>query len=532
MIKQNKLQVALYGLLVLLPLLWVLCILFCNGYKFDLSILVPVWDDEVGWHNQVSAVIEYGHPLGYYGYNGTHAQVGTWGPWGVAPLLPYAAFGKLFGWGFSSMALANIFFLCLALLLLVIMTKPSVGQTLWLILLYSGSFITIGYSMTSMSEGLRYSLAIVLTGGLIWLERHTRTTEKLSKKEIGSCVVLGVFLLYAIQVYLVFVLALPVYCWYILRRIHLREKQSRRKRGFLYAVKFLAIIFITGVVTVVSNKMVTAVCAPYVDSTITTIFKTISERGLYQGACFFLDNFFQNLRTVDLFSIFSMASDTYGILSWFFVNYLVLLFALLLHILKHRRRLVQNRSYCYEAAFFMTGFLIGYCALYTGQEWTLCRGINTGLLMGAIYLAFADKKENLKLVLILLTFFEITAIWGYYSSMADERFGVSQNLTRAEAEKETLQELIKLDADAAPWDNTVATYGTVDFRYLVLPAGYGSNYMLDFWINESAGYAVITQGEWHTEEMKNRLVRKGHKVLLEGEYFVVLQNERLSNGKE
>ena len=92
--------------------------------------------------------------------------------------------------------------------------------------------------------------------------------------------------------------------------------------------------------------------------------------------------------------------------------------------------------------------------------------------------------------------------------------------------------MIKLDADAAPWDNTVATYGNVDFRYLVLPVGYGSNYMLDLGINESAGYAVITQGEWHTEEMKNRLVRKGHKVLLEDEYFVVLQNERLSNGKE
>ena len=148
--RHKKLQTALYAVLVLLPLLWVLCILFCNGFKFELSILQPVWNDEIGWYNQVAAVIEYGKPLGYYGYNGTHAQIGTWGAWGIAPLLPYAAFGKIFGWGLSSMALANIFFLCLAMLLLVIMTRPSVTQTLWLILLYSCSFITIGYSLTYM----------------------------------------------------------------------------------------------------------------------------------------------------------------------------------------------------------------------------------------------------------------------------------------------------------------------------------------------------------------------------------------------
>ena len=521
--KQKKMQVALYALLILLPLLWVLCILFCNGYKFDLSILVPVWNDEIGWHNQISAVVEYGKPLGYYGYNGTHAQVGTWGAWGVAPLLPYAAFGKLFGWGLSSMGWANIFFLCFAMLILILLTKPGMLQTLWLILLYSCSFITIGYSMTSMSEGLRYSMAVILTGGLIWLERHTRGTERLSRKELCGCAALGLFLLYAIQVYLVFVLAVPVYCWYILRKLG--------RTAFAYAGKLLGIMCITGLVTVASNKMVTAVCAPYVDSTITTIFRQISENGLYQGICFFLENFFRNLRTVDLFSIFSLSSDTYGVLSWFFINYLVILFVLLFYILRNRKQLMEKRSYCYEAAFFMAGFLIGYCALYTGQEWTLCRGINTGLLMGLIYLAFV-KEENLKSVILLLTFFEITAVWGYYGSMADERFAASLNRAAVEQEREVLQEVILLDEEADPWENTAATYGNVDFRYLALPAGYGSNYMMDLEINETAGYAVITQGEEYTEAMKNRLVEEGHQVLLEDEYFVVLRNERRSNGKE
>ena len=528
--RHKKLQTALYAVLVLLPLLWVLCILFCNGFKFELSILQPVWNDEIGWYNQVAAVIEYGKPLGYYGYNGTHAQIGTWGAWGIAPLLPYAAFGKIFGWGLSSMALANIFFLCLAMLLLVIMTRPSVTQTLWLILLYSCSFITIGYSLTSMSEGLRYSLAVILTGALLWLERCTREKKRFSRRELCGCIAFALFLFYAIQVYLVFVLVVPVYCWYIFRKVQF-DNADRKTLILLFSGKIVAITAVTGVVTVIANRLVTSVCAPYVDSTITTIFKQISENGIYHGLCFFLENFMQNLRTADLFSILSVSSDTYGVLSWFFINYLVILFILLFDLIRKRRQLKENRSYCYEAAFFMTGFLIGYCALYTGQEWTLCRGINTGLIMALIYLSFV-KKENLKILILLMTVFEITSVWGYYSSMADERFAASQNENIIEEEKAALAEVIELDVNAEPWENTVATYGDVDFRYLALPAGYGSNYMLDLEINKTAGYAVITQGEEYTGEMKNKLEEEGHKVLLEDEYFVVLKNERQRSYEE
>lgn len=49
---------------------------------FDLSKFTLVYNDEVSWYNQVAAVVEYGKPLGYYGYNGSYAKIGTFGPWG------------------------------------------------------------------------------------------------------------------------------------------------------------------------------------------------------------------------------------------------------------------------------------------------------------------------------------------------------------------------------------------------------------------------------------------------------------------
>ena len=38
---------------------------------FRISKLIPVYSDEMSWYGQVMSVVEYGSPLGYYGYNAT-----------------------------------------------------------------------------------------------------------------------------------------------------------------------------------------------------------------------------------------------------------------------------------------------------------------------------------------------------------------------------------------------------------------------------------------------------------------------------
>lgn len=82
--RYNKIEAYLLNIIVvLLPFLVVGFILFLNGYKLRFSILLPAWNDEVGWWNQVNTMIQYGKPFGYYGYNGTHAAIGKWAAWGV-----------------------------------------------------------------------------------------------------------------------------------------------------------------------------------------------------------------------------------------------------------------------------------------------------------------------------------------------------------------------------------------------------------------------------------------------------------------
>lgn len=115
-------------ILFFLPVICTVALLFLTGNKSDIGILIPVWNDEIGWWTQVDAVTTYGMPLGYEGYNATHAKLGTFGPWGAAAIYPYALFGVVFGWSLHSMAIANMFYLGLALALFGILTGERSKQ--------------------------------------------------------------------------------------------------------------------------------------------------------------------------------------------------------------------------------------------------------------------------------------------------------------------------------------------------------------------------------------------------------------------
>lgn len=287
----KKKTVVLCVMLLVLPFVCLFAVSICFGYKGSVEIYVPIWNDEISWWSQIDALIQYGHPLGYVGYNETHAQIGTFGPWGIAPLLPYALFGKIFGWQLHSMAIANTCFLSLSLLLLIIMTRPTNRQIILIMIIYLSSYITIVYSFSSMAEGLRYSCAIILSGFLIWLSKGYRSGGCGNSRKTKVAIFLGIFFtLYCICVYLVFSLAVfPIVLLLLGRRKRINPLRN-----------LLAAIVITAVVAVLSNKLVSMVSCPYCEeSTLQILADQIKAEGLYQGACFALNNFFNNLRTVN-----------------------------------------------------------------------------------------------------------------------------------------------------------------------------------------------------------------------------------------
>ena len=125
---------------------------------------MPMWNDEGAYYELIKTWLATGQPLGYWGFDGGHAIVGTGSAWSPAILFPYALFGMMFGWNYSSAFYANILFLTLAQVLFILLVKPETKYLIRMLLMQGMSVIVILYSTTLMSELLRFSLAIVLAG--------------------------------------------------------------------------------------------------------------------------------------------------------------------------------------------------------------------------------------------------------------------------------------------------------------------------------------------------------------------------------
>ncbi len=528
----RKRYLLFYFLLALMPFGTVVFQLFLNGYGCRVSLLFPSWNDEfVGWWPEIKAIIKFGKPLGYYGYNETHSQIGTFGPWGFLPHLPYVVIGKIIGWYPHTMAIANCIFLGLALFVFCLITHATERETVKLGILYLCSFITVGYSFTSMSEGSRYALGIVLMGAVIWLQRNGMGIQKTGFKHAVQCFLIIIILLYAVSVYTIFALLVLVICWYGLRGMKLLPR-------LLVSILMTIIVAVAGVML---NKLI---CAPYVESTIETILLTIRNEGIYHGGCFFLNNLMKNLQTISFGGIINQPSAWK---QWFFIEYVGLFFCILFNLVR-RLRSMKTKEFRWAdklhamvddvlPAFILTGFLLGYCALYTGEPATLCRGINTGFLMVLCYVVICPGNEkesvyfgNINLFVIVCTVLGFSCIWSFHNQIIDERVKASTFYPRIEEEANLLNRVINISPEKSEWENTIAYYGQEDVLYLAMPTGAGLNYMIDGKPCEMSGYAVFENvcSEVEREKWTEKLQNNGYSMILKDNYFTVFTRNSYS----
>ena len=522
-----------YFLLALMPLGTIIFLLFLNGYGYHVSLLFPAWNDEfVGWWPEIKAIIEFGKPLGYYGYNETHSQIGTFGPWGFLPHLPYAVIGKIIRWYPHTMAIANCFFLGLALFVFCLITHATERETVKLGILYLCSFITVGYSFTSMAEGSRYAIGIVLMGAVVWLQRNGVGMQKTGFRYSVQCFLIIFFLLYAVSVYTIFALLVPVICWYGLRGMKLLPR-------LLLSILLTIIVAVAGVML---NKLI---CAPYVESTIETILFTIRNEGIYHGGCFFLNNLMENLQTISFEGIINQPSAWK---QWFFIEYTGLLFCIFFKLVR-RLRSMKTKEYRWTdklhamtdellPAFILTGFLLGYCALYTGGAATLCRGINTGFLMVLCYAVICPGNEqesvyvgSINSFVIACTVLGFSCIWSFHNQIIDERVKASTYYSLIKEEASLLNQVIDISPEKSEWENTIAYYGEENVLYLAMPTGAGLNYMIDGKPCEQSGYAVFENvcSEVERERWTEQLQNNGYSMILKDNYFTVFTRNPYSS---
>lgn len=194
-------------ILACLPI--IACLVYCAAKGQSIGqVYLPSSErnDELIYYKQVEAILQYGYPRGYFGFNESHALKLSFAAWSPLLMLPWVLWGSLFGWNLMSPVLCNIFLLTAAMLLFGFLAKPGwrqLGITAFLFFL----FLPFSwYMLCCMPEVCCFSLLIVFYGAAVGYLR------KNSGLLLGVMFVLA-GLLTMMRPYLFLFLLLPAYLW-------------------------------------------------------------------------------------------------------------------------------------------------------------------------------------------------------------------------------------------------------------------------------------------------------------------------------
>lgn len=115
----------------------------------DISIITSGWNDETTYYKQIEAMITYGNPQGYFGFNESYSIYGNFAAWSPILLMPYVIIGKLFTWNYYTSIIFHLFIWVAAFLLLTISLRPDYKQLL-----------SVAAVWLSFEVGLRYIFSV------------------------------------------------------------------------------------------------------------------------------------------------------------------------------------------------------------------------------------------------------------------------------------------------------------------------------------------------------------------------------------
>lgn len=509
------LRILLTLLVMLAPLIVTLILTLPRGTNPFMAL--PRWNDENWWFAQYAAISKYGRPLGYFGYAGTHAYRGTWGPWGMFPVLLTGGLARIFGWGLHAFVYYNFFFLAASALLFILLTKPSVRGLVCLAISNAMAYLAICYAVICMNEVIRYSMALVLSGVMVRLIRQPECSRA---RFIVRCTVVPLLLAYATAFYAILGAFIPVYLYLMLRKLKP-----------VWRIVIAAVI--SAVVIHYIRDLNSTTSAPYITG--------ISSR--YNGSLpntlqFRVQNFFykllENTHKIDPFYLLTVGSDAEEapILLWFCLILYTMLGVLLWRVIVNAKKPEKREVFQMDLVglFLLAAFLGGHIVMYETGSWTFMRGCYTAIYCAVMIGAAAPKEDahpwRAALVLSLAGIFTFASIYvSMFSTYA--RFSTPEKDARWNEERQALAEVIDLDRHADPWANTVVLIGTNDDIYCVLPYGVGVDGAVDGTINENAKYVIVGH-EYSDEEARNARLQtlrdSGHEAVYETDSYTVFVN--------
>ncbi|MCM1262405.1 MAG: hypothetical protein NC313_06755 [Butyrivibrio sp.] len=431
------------------------CLLLClrTCHTLDLTnifIANSTWNDEIFYYKMIEGMAKYNMPLGYFGYNGSTANIGTLGPWNFVIMLMHVVYAKIFGWSLLSPIYCNILLMTISMVIFAILVRPSLSQALFICLLYCSHTFMTRYVLSGMMETPVYALTIIFLGISIKMYRN------LYDVKIRYVVIMNVilFLLFQMRPYFLILMVLPGYFLY---------KKHHKKSVVLLEIAW--VLFSCGMAVFISRNF----CSAYTESMIKLSWLKIlfdsPIYGVYNIIIIFVSAIQQIWESFWETNIYGLPMG--GI---YFIYFIAIAYFLCVILLnkdnKERRR-------------WLSWWLFYFCVM----------------LLAIIYLANIGNGVRYSAAFILIFIFifslEVKSVKGYILALAAFvwAFGIKEadsciySLPMYTYEKEAMLEkgrndMMKVDfcdlAADTPWDNTIIWPITVDYTYLyAIPEGAG-----------------------------------------------------------
>jgi len=256
-------------LLALLPVLC--CVITCaaKGYRItDAYLPASEWNDELFYFKQVEAILEYGYPYGYFGFNESHALKLSFAAWSPILVFPWVLWGGLFDWNLLSPVWCNLFLISVAIFVFVLLVKPSGKKLGILAILYCLFPLFTRYILSGMPEIICFSMVILFYGVAFHYLQSRQSRAELLLLFVMSMVMTWM------RPYLVVMVLLPIFLWI---------KRSRKWWSVAGSAGILAIT--AGVYGAISYYLSAEYLTPLFETGwITTFF----EKGLFAGIKYML----------------------------------------------------------------------------------------------------------------------------------------------------------------------------------------------------------------------------------------------------
>lgn len=536
------------ALMACLPVL--ACLVYCAARgRGILEVYLPASavsdrNDELFYYKQVEAVLRYGYPQGYFGFNESRALQLSFAAWSPVLLLPWVLWGLVFGWNLLSPVICNIFMMTLAMSLFALLAKPTWRQAGIITLLFLLYKPFVWYMLSGMAEISCIALLLVFCGvAAAWLQRGGRSLLAAMFALAG--------LLTLMRPYMLLFLVLPMYCRSIPGGIWFRggtacgagAKATRvDRKGFLGSVLVAGAVL--GCYACINHFLAAEYFEPlfYMDW-LTAFF----EKGLPGG----IRHFFGSLYYSGLeFGRYMQQGVRSGlpagaIFCCYIVMWLVLLWQAGRDFLAVRRlgrqvlpngcedvgkSLYQRLVLEAHLAFAFLGMLMAQLLMYNFFDG--CRHLLTFLSVGVFVVALMETRYYKKAVLVGLAFFYFFSYRdaGFYAYQA---FYAEDSLVEGmEAWEDAAGQYLVLEEAGPNYDNVViwvyaeelpegSRYTGWQYLY-ALPAGFGiscctAEYVAENFDSLRSRYLCMVPGG----SIEERCVRAGYEKIVGNEYAVL-----------